>query len=94
MSSSCECANEERRGEPELAEQIVAYLAERPQAMDTLEGIARWWLLRQQVRVIVERVEGALEALTAEGVLELVQVGPDRHYRLRRQDSASLSLKV
>jgi hypothetical protein len=33
-----------------LVRVILAYLAEHPQAMDTIEGIAEWWVRRQEVR--------------------------------------------
>ena len=39
--------------EDQVAKDILAYLAEHPQAMDTLEGIAEWWLMRQHIRVTV-----------------------------------------
>ena len=74
-------------GQDELARAILAYLAERPQALDTLEGIATWWLLRQHVHTEVQRVAGALERLTAQGLLERVGSGPSCRYRARR-DSA------
>ena len=38
--------------------------------MDTLQGIAEWWLLRQRVRMVVRQVERVLLRLTAEGALE------------------------
>jgi hypothetical protein len=66
----------------ELAEAILGYLAERPQAADTLEGIAEWWLLRQQVRVVVARVERVLGRLTACGILEETGTGDSRRYRV------------
>jgi hypothetical protein len=52
--------------------------------MDTLEGIAEWWFLRQQIRTAVERVERALDQLTAQGYLEALGTGANRRYRLRR----------
>jgi hypothetical protein len=66
----------------ELGQAILRYLAARPQAADTVEGIAEWWLLRQQVCVVVERVERVLRQLTARGILEEVGTGVSRRYRL------------
>ena len=44
----------------ELATAVQAYLADHPAAMDTQEGIAEWWLLRQRVQIEVSRVERVL----------------------------------
>jgi hypothetical protein len=71
----------------ELAEAVLSYLADHPAAMDTVEGIAEWWLMRQRVRVVVERVERVLGRYAEEGVLETVGAGPSRCYRLRRPSS-------
>lgn len=70
--------------EPELGEAIRQYLAEHPQAMDTLEGIAEWWLMRQRVRVDLEVLERVLRHLTAEGVLEQMGSGDQARFRLRK----------
>jgi hypothetical protein len=67
----------------ELAEAILAYLAEHPAAMDTVAGIAEWWLMRQRVRVEVERVERVLRRQAEDGVLETLGAGSSRRYRLR-----------
>lgn len=61
---------------------VLTYLAEHSGAMDTIEGIAEWWITRQQIRVDVERLAVVLEALASEGVLEVVGDGPQRLYRL------------
>jgi hypothetical protein len=70
--------------ERELAQAILAYLAEHPHAMDTLGGIAEWWLLRQRIRVEVERVERVLRQLAAQGQLEAFGTGAQRRYRLKQ----------
>jgi hypothetical protein len=59
--------------------------------MDTVEGIAEWGLLRQRVRVVVERVERVLGRQTEEGVLEAVGAGPSRRYRLRARAAQPLA---
>jgi hypothetical protein len=65
----------------------LAYLAEHPDAMDTLEGIAEWWVLRQQVRVELDSLNRALLRLTAEGVLEAEGKGELARYHLKKSDS-------
>ena len=71
--------------ESDLYRAVVAYLAENPEAMDTLEGIAEWWVMRQRIRVSVGTIAGVVRQLVEDGLLE--QVGPhDRpRFRLNRQ---------
>jgi hypothetical protein len=66
-----------------LHDELLSYLREHPQAMDSLEGIVEWWLPRQRIRVEVERVARALAALTRAGVVEQVLEGERLLYRLR-----------
>lgn len=77
--------------QPEVANQdlssaILAYLGERSQAMDSVEGIAEWWLLRQRVRSVTQQVEKVVQELTSRGILETVEHGRTTLYRLRRPD--------
>jgi hypothetical protein len=51
------------------AELIYRYLARNPNASDTVEGVARWWLARQRRYDAVGTVEQALELLVREGVV-------------------------
>src|SRR4051812_41113677 len=84
MNTSVDRAARERQYEDDLADLILGYLAEHPRAMDTLEGIAGGWVMRQKVRVLGGRVARVLDRLTTEGVLEQVGGGGDGRYRLRR----------
>ena len=61
---------------------VLTYLAEHRGAMDTIDGIAEWWVTRQQIRVDVERLAYVLEQLTEERILEVVGEGPQRLFRL------------
>lgn len=74
-----------------LQRELLAYLREHPHAMDTVEGIAAWWLPRYQVRVAVESVARALETLASRGLLEPVADGNRMLYRLRSGDGGSES---
>lgn len=67
----------------ELAEAILAYLAEHPQAMDSVEGIAQWWIPRQQIYVNVTTLMRALQGLTEKGLLEEFAGKGHRLYRLK-----------
>ena len=78
---------EERRHEEKLAEAILKYLAEHPQASDTLEGIAEWWIMRQQIRVEAISAARALRQLTESGLLEEIGEGENpRRYRLKAME--------
>jgi hypothetical protein len=68
----------------QVAESILAYLAEHPQAMDSVEGIAQWWIMRQQIRVNVTKLMQVLGELTERGLVEELGEGEQRRYRLRR----------
>lgn len=67
----------------QLANAVLAYLAECPNAMDTAAGVAEWWLARQQVRVHVEAITKVLNVLVQRGELEAIE-GEQRRYRLKR----------
>ena len=45
--------------------EILAYLADHPEAQDTLEGIVHWWLLAQRITRAKTQVKTALEQLIA-----------------------------
>lgn len=61
----------------EVERQILQYLRECPQACDTLEGIAKWWVMRQRLNDTVDIVQKALERLKSEGLLD-EHKGPGR----------------
>jgi len=53
------------------AEAILAYLAEKPDAEDTIEGIVEWWLLHERITSQTLHVKKALaELLNAKLIVE------------------------
>ncbi len=68
---------------------LLSYLDDHPTAMDTLDGIAEWWLLRQQIEIEVRRVSLALGALVNDGVLEEFEQSGVRFFRRRTNDCAN-----
>ena len=66
-----------------LCDELLSYLREYPEAMDTLEGIAEWWLSRHRIRTAVERVGRALDILEERDLVERVAKGGRVMYRLR-----------
>ena len=73
--------------EEELAEAILQYLGNHSQAMDTLAGIAEWWIPRQRVRIEVNTVARVLRRLTDQGLLECQGSGENALYRLKGSDA-------
>jgi hypothetical protein len=69
--------------EDPLAESIMQYLAEHPNAMDTFDGIAEWWIMRRQVRVDAMLLAKALDALTERGLIEKLGTGDNARYHLK-----------
>lgn len=71
-----------------LASEILSYLLKNPDAGDTLEGVARFWTMRQRIDLILNDVQEALAELVAKGVLkERLLRAPDgnisqRYYQL------------
>jgi hypothetical protein len=58
----------ETSGQP-IANEILAYLVNHPEAHDTLEGITEWWLLEQRIRHAVAEVDKVLQDLVDHGLL-------------------------
>lgn len=52
-----------------VALHILKHLAESPDGVDTLEGIARFWVLRQEIRAHLSDVEIAVSGLLQGGFL-------------------------
>lgn len=46
-----------------LAAEILHYLQSHPNATDTVEGVAKWWIWQQRISTIVEQVQLALDYL-------------------------------
>lgn len=56
-------------GVDSVAKAIETYLKAHPNAADSVEGIANWWLQRQRYRTAVTQVEQALRQLEERGVV-------------------------
>lgn len=53
----------------EIEQYIIKHLRENPQAGDTIEGIAGWWIMRQRLNECVDLVQQSLERLKARGLV-------------------------
>ena len=67
-----------------LCEELLGYLREHPNAMDTLHGIADWWISRQRLREHVERIARALRTLESRELIERVGSEERPLFKLRR----------
>lgn len=69
-----------------IADEVERYLMEHPQAADSVEGIATWWLARQRIHYELEMVKSALEHLQHKGVVLIAsEMGEDGTvYRLNK----------
>ncbi len=54
----------------ELTAAILKHLRDNPAGLDTLEGIARFWVLRQRIEANVKEVEGIVTRLVERGLLK------------------------
>ena len=63
----------------ETACAIDRYLASRPRATETVEGVAKWWLVRQRYEDSLELVQRALDHLVKTGELERLPGAGGKH---------------
>jgi hypothetical protein len=69
--------------ELDIVKQILSYFVRNPNAVDSLEGVARWRLLEEQIDRTVRKTETALQWLLAEGYLQEVRrPGTEKLYQL------------
>jgi hypothetical protein len=63
--------------------EILRYLAQNPEANDTVEGIVEWWLLEQRINHSVAEVTAVLAEFRAQGLIVARQGLDGRtHYRV------------
>ena len=79
----------------QTAHEILAYLAEHPNAQDTVEGIVQWWLLEQQIKRGMRQVKEALAELVTRGLV-LERKGKDAriHYYMNQRKSGEICAAV
>jgi hypothetical protein len=75
----------------QIGYQILTYLAEHPEAQDTVEGIAEWWLLERQIKFQTASVKEALFELVAkELILEHRGLDSKTIYRINQAKSKEI----
>ena len=74
------------KDEERIALDIVSYLTQKPSAKDTFEGIAEWWLLKQQINQAVETVNKVLESLVAKEFVQVTKYkGQETYYQINKK---------
>ena len=80
------------RAEEKIAQEILSYLDHHPEAKDTLDGIAQWWLLREWSERKLEDVERAvLLLLSKDLIVETRRHGLPPIYRLNHDRLMEIS---
>jgi hypothetical protein len=70
----------------EIAREILHYLDHYPEAKDTLDGIAQWWLRREPSAQVLQDVERAVLWMLGQGfLLETSRPGVSPYYWLNPQ---------
>jgi hypothetical protein len=54
---------------PPAAEALLAYWSTNPDAMDSVQGIAQWWLMSSSGRLSMPEIERALNVLIERGLV-------------------------
>jgi hypothetical protein len=65
----------------EIGRAILAYLDDNRKAGDTLEGIAHWWLLEQNIKYQIKIVKEVLDELVGTGHIVAIKRKNIIHYR-------------
>ncbi|HEY9132664.1 MAG TPA: hypothetical protein VIM98_12975 [Dyella sp.] len=78
-------------GKSEVEHAVLAYLAQHPDAADTLDGIVNWWLPQQRYEIERRRIEKVLVSLVERGQLRRDRLpGGAVLYALNRSDPPAL----
>jgi Fe2+ or Zn2+ uptake regulation protein len=72
---------------------LAAYLLAHPQASDTAEGIARWWL-RTEAPPSAAQLQQALDWMEGKGLVDRVVAGDGRVRWRRSEDAAAFERAV
>lgn len=62
---------EQSNADMEIETAVLSYLDRHPNAADTLDGIANWWLPQQRYITAQVRIQAVLQKLVSRGVLQL-----------------------
>ena len=85
----------ETERDPKLTYMILSYLQTHPNAMDTLEGIAEWWILSEKIKLNLAKVKLALDVLMDEHIIEKKSFnGQKVYYQLNKEHGMVLDERI
>ena len=74
----------------EIARAVLRYLQEHPDAKDTLQGIAQWWILRECAERKLSEVEEGVSVLLTKGlIVEMRREGLPSYFALNKTPTAA-----
>jgi hypothetical protein len=73
-----------------IAGEILAYLEQHPEAEDTEEGIAKWWLLKVGINREIDGIRDALEDLEGRSKIESFSVSGKKIYKAKNNTKNDL----
>lgn len=59
-----------RAEESDLARDILTYLLANPEGKDTIEGIARFWIMSRKIETLVDNLQSVVQSLVDRGFLK------------------------
>ncbi|MFQ6112504.1 MAG: hypothetical protein ACE5NG_00280 [bacterium] len=69
-----------------VAYAVLNYFVKRPSAIDTLQGIAEWWILKEHIHYTVEKISSALDLLVSKGFVIVKQYNnQEKYYKLNQE---------
>jgi hypothetical protein len=74
------------RRQREACHYILAYLADNPDAGDTLDGIVEWWMLTQTIKFETHTVSQAVAKLVADGLIIEKRINSRIIYKVNRKE--------
>jgi hypothetical protein len=75
-----------------IAREILCYLEKHPEAKDTIDGIAQWWLRREGSERLRRDVEQAVVWLCSQGlILETRRKGVPPYYQRNSQQRKAIA---
>lgn len=81
MTDEREMLMSQRTEDAQVRSLVLGYLDQHPTAMDTLDGIADWWIHRQLIDLEVRLLSRVLANLVQDGVLDAYEQDGIQFYR-------------
>jgi DNA-binding transcriptional ArsR family regulator len=71
---------------------ILRYLSKNPNAKDTIQGIAEWWILNERIDQTIDEIDKALDYLVSENLIRKRNYqGQNTYYEINNQKKDKIS---